>query len=94
MAPGDCGHRVQAALENLATALDPRAFATTLTISDGRPPRLTLINRHSLLSQDVYADAQLFWWPGAVPIGVVSDPLAAARTITSALRPSQGSADG
>jgi len=94
VAPGSCGHRVQAALENLATALDPRAFATTLTISDGRPPRLTLISRHSLLGQDVFADAQFFWWPGAGPIGAVDDPLAAARKITSVLHPGRDCANG
>jgi len=64
----------QAALETLAAALDPRDFATTLTTTPGRPPRLTVTSRHAALGDDVYADQQAFCWSWAEPIAPLGDP--------------------
>ena len=84
----------QAALETLATALDPDDFATTLTTGDGRPPRLTVTSRHAQFGDDIYADHQWYWWSFAERIGAVDDPLAAAQIVAGVLRaapaPSRG----
>jgi hypothetical protein len=74
-----------AALERLADALGSRDFATTLLTGPGRPPRLTVVSRHTGLTEDVYADASYRWsWAEAIcPSG---DPLTAAATIARVLR--------
>jgi hypothetical protein len=76
----------RAALEALAAALDPGDYATTLTTGDGRPPYLTVTNRHAQLGDDIYADHQAFWWSWAEQIAAVDDPAAAARKVTTVLR--------
>jgi hypothetical protein len=75
-----------AALGRLATALDPRDFATTLTIGQDRMPWLTVTSRHADFSEDIYADHQSYWWSFAERIAAVDDPLTAAQQITSVLR--------
>ena len=83
-----------AALERLATALDPRDFATMLTIGHDRVPWLTVTSRHADFGDDIYADHQWYWWSFAERIAAIDDPLAAAQKITNVLRavpePSRG----
>ena len=75
-----------AALERLDDALDPRDFATTLTTSPGRPPRLTVASRHAPIGDDIYADYRAYFWSWSERIGPVSQPQAAARKIAAILR--------
>lgn len=75
-----------AALERLDSALDPRDFATTLTISPGQPPRLAVTSRHAPIGGDICADHRAYYWPWSERIGPVSDPPAAARKIAATLR--------
>jgi hypothetical protein len=74
------------ALEALDDQFDPRDFVTVLYLDDGRPPRLTIRNRHCPLSEDVLSDGQQYWYPWAEPIGPVTDPAAAAAKIARVLR--------
>lgn len=76
----------RAALVALAAAIDPRDFATTLTVPPGRPARLAVTSRHADIGDDIYADHQAFYWFWAERIGPISDPAAAARKISSVLR--------
>jgi hypothetical protein len=75
----------RAALESLATALDPREFAAILVTGAGHRPALTVANRQTSAVEVVFADRSAFWWPWAEPIAATSDPLAAARRITAVL---------
>ncbi len=84
----------QAALERLAAALNPSDYVTTLTAGDGRAPRLTVTSRHAQLGDDIYADNTSYWWSWAERIAPLTDPLAAARNITSVLRTTPGPAHG
>jgi hypothetical protein len=77
---------MQAALEALAAALDPRNYITTLTSGYGRAPRLTVTSRHAQIGDDIYADSSSYWWSWAEPIATVDDPMAAARAVASVLR--------
>jgi len=72
--------------EALAAALDPGDFATSLTATAGRPPRLNVTSRHAAIGDDIYADHQAFWWSWAGRIAPATDPAAAARKISSVLR--------
>ena len=85
---------MQAALEALAAALDPRDYITTLTSGYGRAPRLTVTSRHADFGDDIYADSSSYWWSWAERIATVDDPMAAARAVASVLRavpePSRG----
>ena len=76
-----------AALEQLAAALDPREFATTLTTGAGQPPRLAVASRHAQIGSDIYADHRTYWWSWSERIAPITDPPAAARKISSALQP-------
>ena len=76
----------QAALEALADALDPGDFATSLTTTAGRPPKLSVTSRHAAIGDDIYADHQAFWWSWAERIAPATDPAAAARKISGVLR--------
>jgi hypothetical protein len=75
----------QIALENLATALDPREFAVILVTGVGRAPCLTVANRHTLVAEDIYAGDRTYWWPWLQPIAPTDDPLAAAHWVTFVL---------
>ena len=75
----------QAALESLATALNPCEFAAILVIGAGCRPCLTVANRHTFAAENIYADRSAFWWSWAEPIAAASDPLAAAHRITGFL---------
>jgi len=75
-----------AALERLAAALDPREFTTTLTTGTGRPPRLAVANRDADIGGDIYADHAAYWWSWSERIASVTDPSAAARRVSAALR--------
>src|SRR5215472_15631500 len=81
---------MQAALEALAAALDPRDYITTLTTGEHRAPRLTVTSRHAQFGDDIYADSSSYWWSWAERIATVDDPVAAARKITSVLRAATG----
>jgi hypothetical protein len=74
------------ALERLAAVFNPDDFAVTLTLDEGRPPRLSVSNLHCPLSEDVLSDGQRYWYPWAEPIGPVDDPAAAAAKIARVLR--------
>src|SRR5215831_17715190 len=76
----------RAALVALAAALDPREFATSLTATPGRPPRLSVTNRQAAIDDDVYADHRAYYWSWHERIAPIGDPQAAARKITSVLR--------
>ena len=75
----------QAALEALAAALDPGDFATSLTATAGRPPRLNVTSRHAAIGDDIYADHQAFWWSWAERIAAASDLDQAAARIAHVL---------
>jgi hypothetical protein len=87
--PGDT-FSAEAALEALAAELDRRDFATTLTPGEGRRPRLTVMNRHAQLTEDIYVDHRSYWWPWAQPIAAVGNPKAAATKISHVLRAAPG----
>jgi hypothetical protein len=84
----------RAALVALATALDPRDYAITLTAPPGGPPRLTVTNRHAQISDVIRADHQAFYWSWGEPIGPLGDPPAAAGKVSTVLhatpQPSHG----
>jgi hypothetical protein len=75
----------QAALEGLAAVLDPGDHVTTLVAEEGRIPYLTISSRHSLLTEDIRADSDLFWWSWAEPLGPMDDLAGAAQKITNVL---------
>lgn len=75
----------RAALESLATALDPREFVTVLVAGDGCRPCLTVVNRRTFAAENIHVDRLTFWWQWAEPIAAMSDPLAAAHRITNVL---------
>ena len=79
------GEMAAAALERLADALGSRDFATTLLTGPGRPPRLTVVSRHSGLTEDIYADG-CYRWSWAEAICPAGDPLTAAAAIARVLR--------
>ena len=58
--PGDVP-APRAALVALATALDPREFATSLTAPPGRPPRLNVTSRHAAIGDDITADHRAYY---------------------------------
>jgi hypothetical protein len=80
----------QVALESLAAALDPREFAVIMVTETGRPPCLTVVNRHTLIAEDIYADHWAYWWRWVQLIAATADPLAAAHRVTVALSPVSG----
>jgi hypothetical protein len=75
-----------AALERLAAVLDQGEFATVLTSHPGHPPCLAVASRHAQIGGDIQADHRAFWWSWGERIAPVTDPPAAARKISSALR--------
>jgi hypothetical protein len=81
-----CGQDgAQTALENLATALDPREFAVILVTGTSHPPCLTVANRHTLVAEDIHAGDWAYWWPWLQPIAPTDDPLTAAYWVTFVL---------
>jgi hypothetical protein len=84
----------EAALENLAAALDDQDFDVTLNLGEGCPPSLTVRNRHAQLTETIYADGTSYWWPWAQPIAATGNPQAAATKISYVLgstpQPSHG----
>ena len=77
---------VTAALERLAAALDPAEFATTLTTGPGHGPRLSVMNRHAQIGDDIWADNRAYYYSWGEWIAPVSDPATAARMISVVLR--------
>lgn len=75
-----------AALEHLAAALGAGEFATTLTTSPGRPPRLAVDSRHACISGEIRAGHTAFYWSWGERIAPLTDPPAAARKISNVLR--------
>jgi hypothetical protein len=75
-----------AALELLAAALDQSEFATTLTSHPGQPPCLAVTSRRADIGGDIHADHRAYWWSWGERIAPVTDPPAAARKISGALR--------
>lgn len=80
----------QAALKNLAIALDPGEFATILVTEAGRLSCLTVANRHTLAAENIYADRSAYRWAWAEQIAPADDPLAAAYLVTASLRTAPG----
>lgn len=75
----------RAALVALATALDPREFAMTLTARPGRVC-LSVTSRHAAIGDDITADHRAYYWSWSERIGPLGDPQAAARKISAVLR--------
>jgi hypothetical protein len=76
----------RAALVALAAALDPRDFATSLTVTPGRPLRLSVTSRHAAIGDDITADHRAYYYSWGEWIAPASDPATTARMITSVLR--------
>ena len=76
--------RVQA-LERLAAALHPREFATTLTTGPGRT-RLAVTSRHAAIGDNISADHRAYYYSWGEWIAPISDPVTAARMISTVLR--------
>jgi hypothetical protein len=75
-----------AALEMLAAELNARGYEARLTVPDGRPPWLAIINpAATLLAETVMADAEWFWWPWADRIAPAADVATAADAIARVL---------
>ncbi len=83
--PGDIT-TAQAALENLAAALDSRDYATTLTAGPGRRTYLSVTSRHAQIGDAIWADNRAFYWSWGEWIAPLSDPATAARMISMVLR--------
>jgi hypothetical protein len=80
-------HHVPASsLAYLSDLLDPREFATVLITGEDRRSALTVVRRQTPMTEDIYADAESYWWErDAERIAPVTDPAAAARAICSRL---------
>ncbi len=75
-----------AALEKLAAELSARGYETRLTVPDGRPPGLSVINPAApMLAETVMAYAEWFWWPWADRIAPAADVATAADAIARVL---------
>ena len=75
-----------AALEKLAAELGPRGYEVTLITAEGRRPTLAVRNpRAPLLSENVMADAEWFWWPWADRIALTTNVPAAAESVARVL---------
>ena len=69
-------------LERLAAELNARGYATRLTVPDGRPPWLAVINlAATMLAETVMAYAEWFWWPREDRIAPAVDVATAADAI-------------
>lgn len=75
-----------AALENLAAELNARGYEARLTVPDGWPPWLAVINpAATTLAETVMAHAEWFWWPWADRIAPAADVATAADAIARVL---------
>ena len=73
-------------LQQLADALDPRHFVTTLVTRPGRVTCLTVASRATpLLSEDIYARHGWYWWSWAERIALAGDAARAAAVIARVL---------
>jgi hypothetical protein len=79
-------HSPHTALRQLADAIDPRDFISTLTAALDPAPCLRIANRHGPLAEDIYADARSYWWSWGEPISAVDDVVAAARKVAAVLK--------
>lgn len=81
-APGDD----TAALEKLAAELNARGYEARLTVPDGRPAWLAVINpAAAMLTETVMAHGEWFWWPWADRIAPAADVATAADAIARVL---------
>jgi hypothetical protein len=79
-------HAEQADLETLAGHLTTHSCKTVLVTRNGRLPHLDVVNTQApALSERIYAQAGMFWWPWAQVIAPTTHPAAAARAIAQAL---------
>jgi hypothetical protein len=86
--PGDAAGdtpAVTAALKRLDAVLDPAEFATTL-INSPRRLCLSVASRHAQIGDDIWADHRAYYYSWGEWIAPVSDPLTAARMISTVLR--------
>jgi GNAT superfamily N-acetyltransferase len=75
-----------AALEELAAALQALGYEARLTAPQGGLPSLAVTSPHSaVLTERVMADATSFWWPWADRIAGVADVAGAADVIARVL---------
>jgi hypothetical protein len=81
------------ALERLAEELDRREFATVLVTGPGRRARLTVENRRTKVTEDIYADGW-YWWSWTERIAPTDDPVTAAQQVTARLRGSLSPSSG
>ncbi|GLY72503.1 hypothetical protein [Actinoallomurus iriomotensis] len=77
-------------LESLGDELRDRGFAVRLTIPQGGPPSLHVVNpRASALAENILAEttagAWWFWWSWAERIAPANDPAEAADRVTRVL---------
>jgi hypothetical protein len=77
-------------LESLGDELRDRGFAVRLTIPQGGPPSLHVVNPHaSALAENILAEATAgawwFWWSWAERIAPADDPTEAADRVTRVL---------
>lgn len=81
----------QAHLQRLAAELTKRGYDAKLHTPVGRPAYLDVCNpAATILSEQVYAQADSYWWPWAERIGSTHDPVAAAATLARVLRTADG----
>ena len=73
-------------LGRLAAELGPRGYNVTLIVAEGRRPTLAVRNPAApMLSENVLADAEWFWWPWADRIALTADVPAAAESVARVL---------
>ncbi len=77
-------------LESLGDELRGRGFAVRLTIPQGGPPSLHVVNPHaSALTENILAETTAgtwwFWWSWAERIAPADDPAEAADRVTRVL---------
>lgn len=76
----------QADLETLAAELGTHGCKTVLITRDGLLPHLDVVNADApAITERVYSQAGMYWWPWAQVIAAREHPAAAARAIARAL---------
>ena len=75
-----------AALDRLSAELNARGYEARLTVPDGRPPWLAVINpAATMLAETVMAYAEWFWWPWVHRIAPAADAATPADAIARVL---------
>jgi hypothetical protein len=86
MTTHDDGAPDTAPLEKLAAELGARGYDVTLIVAAGRRAALAVRNPAApMLTEDILADAEWFWWPWADRIAAVTEVAAAAEQVARVL---------